>query len=137
MLKFPPCLLPTSAPRRRIGQSRRGRSRRHRGRPGARPSPRRVPCRATPITLSEARSRLDRSRFSRPNAHFSAFFKIYKKIIFSRANSANFCQKIGKFWKILTSFLQILQNFSKFSEIRKIFAKFCRILPKCVDFEKC
>ena len=44
-----------------------------------------------PITLSEARSRLDRSRFSRPNTHFLAFFKIYKKITFSRANSGNFC----------------------------------------------
>ena len=44
-------------------------------------------------TLSEARSRLDRSRFSRPNTHFLAFFKIYKKIIFSRANLANFCEK--------------------------------------------
>ena len=45
------------------------------------------------ITLSEARSRLDRSRFSRPRPHFLAFFKIYKKITFSRANSGNFCQK--------------------------------------------
>ena len=93
------------------------------------------------ITLSEARSRLDRSRFSRPNTHFAAFFKIYKKITFSRANSANFCQKIGKFCKNFDIFWQILQNFAKFSEIRKIFAKFCRIfcriLQKCVDFEKC
>ena len=38
------------------------------------------------ITLSEARSRLDQRRFSRPNTHFSAFFKNYKKIIFSEAN---------------------------------------------------
>ena len=44
-----------------------------------------------PERLSEARSRLDRSRFSRPNTHFAAFFKIYKKITFSRANFANFC----------------------------------------------
>ena len=63
------------------------------------------PCRARrwaprPITLSEARSRLDRSRFSRPNTHFLAFFKIYKKIIFSRANFANFCHKIGNFAKV-------------------------------------
>ena len=47
--------------------------------------------------LSEARSRLDRRRFSRPNTHFAAFFKIYKKIIFSRANFANFCKKIENF----------------------------------------
>ena len=45
------------------------------------------------ITLSAARSRLDQRRFSRPNTHFSAFFKIYKKIIFSRANLANFYKK--------------------------------------------
>ena len=94
-----------------------------------------------PINLSEARSRLDRSRFSRPNTHFAAFFKIYKKITFSRANSANFCQKIGNFCKIFDIFWQILQNFAKFSEIRKNFAKFCRIfgriVQKCVDFEKC
>ena len=93
------------------------------------------------ITLSEARSRLDRSRFSRPRPHFLAFFKIYKKITFSRANSGNFCQKIGKFFKNFDIFWQILQNFAKFSEIRKNFAKFCRIfcriLQKCVDFEKC
>ena len=41
----------------------------------------------------------------------------------------------------LTIFGQILQNFARFSEIRKNFAKFCRIfcriLQKCVDFEKC
>ena len=64
--------------------------------------------------LWTARSRLYRSRFSRPNTHFSVFFKIYKKIIFSRANSGNFCQKIGKFCKILTffgKFRKILQNF--------------------------
>ena len=93
------------------------------------------------ITLSEARSRLDRRRFSRPRPHFLAFFKIYKKITFSRANSGNFCQKIGKFCKNFDIFWQILQNFAKFSEIRKNFAKFCRIfcriLQKCVDFEKC
>ena len=102
---------------------------------------------ATTTTLSEARSRLDRSRFSRPNTHFLAFFKIYKKIIFSRANLANFCQKIAKFCKIFDFFLAnfaknfFSQNFSKFSEIREFFAKFCRIffriLQKVVDFEKC
>ena len=32
------------------------------------------------MTLAETRSRLDQRRFSRPNMHFSAFFKIYKKI---------------------------------------------------------
>ena len=93
------------------------------------------------ITLSEARSRLDRSRFSRPNTHFSAFFKIYKKIIFSRANLANFCIKIAKFCKTFDSFLQILQNFQNFqksAEFLQNFCRiFCRILQKLVDFEKC
>ena len=93
------------------------------------------------ITFSEARSRLDQRRFSRPRPHFLAFFKIYKKITFSRANPGNFCQKIGKICKNFNIFWQILQNFAKFSEIRKNFAKFCRIfcriLQKCVDFEKC
>ena len=133
-------------PRTSPGKSENGKSgmaaARPRGRVGG--PPRRRAARRTghdTITLSEARSRLDRSRFSRPNTHFLAFFKIYKKITFSRANSANFCQKIGKFCKIFDIFWQILQNFAKFSEIRKNFAKFCRIfcriLQKCVDFEKC
>ena len=50
-------------------------------------------------------------------------------------------KKLENFAKISTFFLQILQNFAIFSEIREIFAKFCRIycriLQKCVDFEKC
>ena len=58
-------------------------------------------------TLSEARSRLDRSRFSRPNTHFAAFFKIYKKTIFSRANLAKFCQKIRNFCKFLSEICRI------------------------------
>ena len=42
------------------------------------------------ITLSEARSRLDRRRSWRPNSHFSAFFKIYKIfIILRRLNLSN------------------------------------------------
>ena len=48
------------------------------------------------ITLFGARSRRDQRRFSRPNTHFAAFFKIYKNIIFSRANFANFCQQIAE-----------------------------------------
>ena len=72
------------------------------------------------ITLSEARSRLDRSRFSRPNTHFAAFVKIYKKTIFSRANFANFCQKIAKFCKNFDTFFgkfcKILQNFQKYAK---------------------
>ena len=90
------------------------------------------------ITLSEARSRLDRSRFSRPRPHFLAFFKIYKKITFSRANSGNFCQKIGKICQNFDIFLQILQNFQKSAKFLQNFAEFfCRILQNLVDFEKC
>ena len=58
---------------------------------------------------------------------FLAFFKIYKKIIFSRANLANFCQKIGKFVKILIflgKFCKILQNFQKSAKFLQIFAEF-------------
>ena len=77
------------------------------------------------ITLSEARSRLDRSRFSRPRPHFLAFFKIYKKITFSRANSGNFCQKIGKFCKNFDVLWQILQNVAKFAKkCRNFWKKF-------------
>ena len=43
------------------------------------------------ITLSGARSRLDQRRFSRPNTHFAAVFKILKTITFSQANLQNFC----------------------------------------------
>ena len=52
-------------------------------------------------------------------AFFKKVFKIYKKIIFSRANFANFCQKIKN-----ANILIFLANFEKFSGIRKISAKF-------------
>ena len=82
--------------------------------------------------LSEARSRLDRSRFSRPNTHFSAFFKIYKKIIFSRANLANFrfknanVQKICENLTFFGKFRKILQNFQKSAKFLQNFAEFYR-----------
>ena len=66
------------------------------------------------ITLSEARSRLDQRRFSRPNTHFSAFFEIYKNIIFSPANFAKFLQN---FCKILQFFAEIC----KFAREKMIF----------------
>ena len=48
-------------------------------------------------------------------------------------------KRLENFAKNLTFILQIV--FAKISEIRKNFAKFCRIfgriLQKCVDFEKC
>ena len=70
------------------------------------------------ITLSRARSRLDRSRFLQPRPHFAAFFEIYKKIIFSRAHFV-------KFWQIL----------QKNSELN--FFKNLKILPKfCQNFAK-
>ena len=74
-------------------------------------------------------------------SHFLAFFKIYKKIVFSRANLANFCKKFCENFDMFSLFWRILQNVVIFSEILKIFAKFCRIfcriLQKSVDFEKC
>ena len=89
------------------------------------------------ITPSEARSRLDQRRFSRPNTHFSAFFEIYKKIIFSRANFVNFCLEncknlhflktfFSKLWKILQKFCKNLQNF------RNLQNQFCPRVPKDV-----
>ena len=40
-------------------------------------------------TLSEARTRLDQRRFSRPNTHFEAFFKMFKNIIISQSSLQN------------------------------------------------
>ena len=57
--------------------------------------------------------------FWHPIQHFSAFFEIYKKIIFPRANFAKFCQNFGK---ILA---KSSENFCKFCQIQK---KFCKIL---------
>ena len=45
-----------------------------------------------------------------PRPHFAAFFEIYKKIIFSRANFAKFWQSFGK---VLAKFWQNLQNLEK------------------------
>ena len=88
------------------------------------------------MTLSAARSRLDQRRFSRPTTHFSAFFKLYKKIIFSQAN----LQKFPKFHGILQTFRELfgsfnfskkLQNFEKISQkICRILQKFCRIFAE-------
>ena len=62
------------------------------------------------LTLSKARSLLYQRKFSRPKTDFSAFFEIYKKIIFSRANFAKFCEKLQN----LTFLKEILQNFAIF-----------------------
>ena len=62
------------------------------------------------ITLSEARSRLDQRRFSRPNTLFSAFFEIYKNIIFSEEDFA-------KIFKILQKFWHLSQNFRNYAKI--------------------
>ena len=75
------------------------------------------------ISLSDARSRLDRRRFSRPNTHFAAFLKLYKKIIFSRANLQN-CAKFHGFAKILRIFLKISEKMQKFTKFYKKFAEF-------------
>ena len=80
------------------------------------------------ITLFEARSRLDRRRFSRPNTHFSAFFKIFKKIIFVQANLQKFCKNFQNFAENPITFCKILQNLAKSCKILQNFAKFCKIL---------
>ena len=78
------------------------------------------------ITLSEARSRLDQRRFSRPNTHFSAFFEIYRKIIFSQEDSAKFC----KICKISQNFFFNLKIFRK---CKTFFANFCRIFCRILQ----
>ena len=45
------------------------------------------------------------------------FFEIYKKIIFSRANFANFCKIFSKFFKILKILPKFCQNFAKSCKI--------------------
>ena len=78
----------------------------------------------------------------------AAFFSIFQNLQENHLLASKFWKFLPKNWKILQKFCknfdifwQILQNFAKFSEIRKNFAKFCRIfcriLQKCVDFEKC
>ena len=61
------------------------------------------------IAVSEARSRLDQSRFSRPDTHFAAVFKIYKNIIFLQAN----LQRVAK---VFQNFAKILENFGKLTQ---------------------
>ena len=56
-----------------------------------------------------SRSQPYRSRFSRPNTHFSAFFEIYTKIIFSQAKSCNSAKKFANF----VNFLQDVAEFCK------------------------
>ena len=89
------------------------------------------------ITLSGARSRLDRRQFSRPNTHlFSSSFKIYANIIFSLAKIANFC-------KMFVKHLHFSQKFTILSELSEIFKKiknvcgmFYSTLQNFVDFDK-
>ena len=67
-----------------------------------------------PLTLSGARSRLHQRRFSLPNMHVSAFFKIYKRIIFSQ-----------------TTFSQNLQIFNFFNQIKDILQKVLKVAKIC------
>ena len=82
------------------------------------------------ITLSQARSRLDQRRFSRPNTHFFSIFQPLQEIIFSQANLQNFDKNFQNFAK----YLRNLQNLANFCKICRIFY---RILQIFVDFEKC
>ena len=70
--------------------------------------------------------------FASKYAFFKAFFKIYKKIIFSRANFANFCrktflkaQKFAKVSRISENFCIILQNLPKNVKNLQTFPIFC------------
>ena len=79
----------------------------------------------------ETPSLLDQRRFSRPNTHFAAFFKIYKKIIFSQANLQNFCKILENLAKISAAKKKILQKSCKdlaiFYGFLQSFAKSCRV----------
>ena len=99
------------------------------------------------ITLSEARSRLDRRRSLQVNSHFSAFFKIYKICTILRRSNLKILQKFVKFFVILKT---IFKNFKKFEKkkdklclkkLDKFLQKFeFRAVQKyanLVDLEKC
>ena len=92
--------------------------------------------------LWRARSRLYRSRFLRPNTHFSAFFEIYKihtpshrsKLENSRI-LRNFVEIHDFLWKF-TKNVQFLQNFERC--LKRILQM--KAVQKCenlVDLEKC
>ena len=70
-----------------------------------------------------------------------AFLNVFRNLQENHLLANKFCkclQKICKIFHKFSIFWQFLQNFAKFSEIRKMFAKFCRNnLQKFVDFEKC
>ena len=73
--------------------------------------------------ISKARSRLDQRGLSRPNMHFSAFFTIYKKIIFSQAKFANFRNFCKFFYNSFEKNSQMSANFqmTKKSKLLRIF----------------
>ena len=79
------------------------------------------------ITLSEARSRLDQRRFSRPNTHFAAFFKIFTNSIFSRANLQCFAE-FGKKLRDFQKFSENLQNFDFSQKFAEFLTELCKIL---------
>ena len=66
------------------------------------------------ITLSEARSRLDRRRSLQVNSHFAAFFKIYKIFTILRRSNLKIFENFVKNFVILKIFSQ---NFKKFRKL--------------------
>ena len=56
-----------------------------------------------------------------------AFCSIFQNLQENHLLASKFCKFLPKNWKILQKFWYFLANFAKFSEIRKIWAKFCRI----------
>ena len=67
------------------------------------------------ITLSEARSRLYRSRSSQVNSHFAAFFKISKICTLLHRS------ELKCFGENCVKFSEILQSYQIFSKILKFF----------------
>ena len=65
------------------------------------------------ITLSEARSRLDRRRSLQVNSHFSAFFEIYKIFTILRRSNLKFFRKFRQKFRDFEK-KKKLQNFEIF-----------------------
>ena len=77
--------------------------------------------RPRPITLSEARSRLDQRRFSRPNTHF---FSIFQNLQENHLLASKFGKFLPKSRKFLKKILTFFRKFYKFLQKKKICQNF-------------
>ena len=73
---------------------------RQRALPGLGDELRPAPAFGPTLTLSKARSRLDRRRFSRPDTHFSAFLEIYSRAYRAKKKCTHFSSPEKKYiWR--------------------------------------